>query len=87
MRGLRLFWTFTGIPAAGAAPVMSLWEVEPVTGLVLVLHLPVAAVEGLILGFTVPYLMRVRPDLLHARRAASGCAEGEQLVERDLPLP
>ena len=65
----------------------SLPGVEPVTGLVLVLHLPVAAVEGLILGFTVPYLMRVRPDLLHARRAASGCAEGEQLVERDLPLP
>ena len=33
VRGLRLFWTFTAIPAAGAAPVMSLWEVEPVTGL------------------------------------------------------
>lgn len=65
----------------------SLPGVEPVTGLVFVLHLPVAAAEGLILGFTVPYLMRVRSDLLNAGRPSSDAVGREQLVERHFPLP
>jgi cobalt/nickel transport system permease protein len=37
--------------------------------LVFVAHLPVAAVEGVVLGFTVSFLSRVRPDMLGQRRA------------------
>jgi cobalt/nickel transport system permease protein len=33
--------------------------------LAFVAHLPVAAVEGIILGFTVGFLVRVKPDMLH----------------------
>jgi cobalt/nickel transport system permease protein len=37
---------------------------------VLVAHLPIAVVEGVILGFTVGFLARVRPDLLDGERPA-----------------
>jgi cobalt/nickel transport system permease protein len=32
--------------------------------LVFLAHLPIAAVEGIVLGFTVPFLVRVKPELL-----------------------
>src|SRR5581483_2298448 len=52
------------------------WQV-PVLVLV-VLHLPVAVIEGVILGFAVGFLARVRPELLvpdHPRREAAPVAE------------
>lgn len=43
-------------------------------------HLPVAAIEGVVLGFTVSFLARVKPDMLGLRRV-------EQNAETNAPLP
>lgn len=40
--------------------------------LVFVAHLPVAVIEGLILGFTLGFLARVKPELLGLRQAGHG---------------
>jgi cobalt/nickel transport system permease protein len=58
---------------------------EPVAAVVFVAHLPLAALEGVICGFTVSFLLRVAPHFL-AGSPASLAVEGEDLVERDLPL-
>jgi len=39
-----------------------------------VVHLPIAAIEGIILGFMVGFLARVRPDLLGFRAAEQECS-------------
>lgn len=38
----------------------------------LVMHLPVAAIEGILVGVTVGYLMRVRPEMFESEPRASG---------------
>jgi cobalt/nickel transport system permease protein len=42
------------------------WPTPPL--LLVVAHLPIAVVEGVILGFTVGYLARVKPEMLGIRR-------------------
>jgi ABC-type Co2+ transport system permease subunit len=59
---------------------------ETVAAVLFVAHLPLAALEGVVCGFTVSFLARVAPQFLASGPAASG-VEREQLVERNLPLP
>lgn len=40
--------------------------------LVLVAHLPIAVIEGLILGFTIPFLLKVNPSLLGMAQTDAG---------------
>jgi cobalt/nickel transport system permease protein len=63
-----------GMPGVDEGPVMA----------IVLAHLPVAAVEGIVLGSVVAFLSQVRPDLLGRR--ASRPAQREQLVKGDLPL-
>lgn len=53
-----------------------------VAAVVFIAHLPIAALEGIVTGFAVSFLLRVTPDAA-ARLTVS---QREQLVERDLPL-
>jgi hypothetical protein len=48
----------------------------PVAALMLLIHLPLAIVEGLVLGFTINLLARVRPDLLRGAAVRPAAAEG-----------
>jgi ABC-type Co2+ transport system permease subunit len=57
-------------------------EAAAVAPVVFVLHLPIAALEGVVTGFAVGFLLRVAPDTLTGSRPA----EREHLIERDLPL-
>jgi cobalt/nickel transport system permease protein len=47
-------------------------EWHEIVTLVLVAHLPLAFIEGIVLGFTVSFLARVRPDLLRLEPQSSG---------------
>ncbi|HEY1378271.1 MAG TPA: energy-coupling factor ABC transporter permease [Gemmataceae bacterium] len=58
-------------------------EAGAIAPVMFVAHLPIAALEGVICGFAVGFLLRVAPHML----ADSGRLEREDLVERDLPLP
>src|SRR5205085_667356 len=63
-----------------------------VAAVVFVAHLPLAALEGVVCGFAVSFLLRVAPHFLAGRPAsgypaASLAVEREQLVDRHLPLP
>ena len=62
-----------GMPGVDDGPVMA----------IVLAHLPVAAVEGIVLGSVVAFLTQVRPDLLGR---ASRPGQREQLVKADLPL-
>jgi cobalt/nickel transport system permease protein len=57
-----------------------------VAAVVFVAHLPLAALEGVICGFVVSFLLRAAPHFL-AGSPASPAVEREDLVERHLPLP
>jgi hypothetical protein len=57
-----------------------------VAAVVFVAHLPLAALEGVICGFVLSFLLRVAPQFLTGS-PASPPVEREQLVERHLPLP
>jgi cobalt/nickel transport system permease protein len=57
-----------------------------VAAVVFVAHLPLAALEGVICGFVLSFLLRVAPQFLTGS-TASPPAERDQLVERHLPLP
>jgi cobalt/nickel transport system permease protein len=57
-------------------------EAGAVAPVVFVAHLPIAALEGIICGFAVSFLVKVAPQML----ADSRCFEGEDLVEPHLPL-
>jgi cobalt/nickel transport system permease protein len=59
---------------------------ETVVAVLFVAHLPLAALEGVITGFVLSFLLRVAPHFL-AGSPASPLGEREQLVERNLPLP
>jgi cobalt/nickel transport system permease protein len=48
--------------------------------LTFVIHLPLAVVEGIILGFTVGFLARVKPQLLHGYRPPSRLALSSPLL-------
>jgi cobalt/nickel transport system permease protein len=50
--------------------------------LVFVAHLPVAALEGVVLGFTVSFLARVKPEMLGERRLAE---DNWQTTPRPIP--
>jgi cobalt/nickel transport system permease protein len=63
-----------GMPGVDDGPIMA----------IVLAHLPVAAVEGIVLGSVVAFLTQVRPDLLGRHR--SGPAQGKQFVKADLPL-
>jgi cobalt/nickel transport system permease protein len=63
-----------GMPGVDDGPIMA----------IVLAHLPVAAVEGIVLGSVVAFLTQVRPDLLGRR--GSRPAQREQLVKADLPL-
>ena len=41
----------------------------------LIIHLPIAVIEGIVLGFTVGFLVRVKPELLgwHAEPEKTPC--------------
>jgi ABC-type Co2+ transport system permease subunit len=62
--------------------------------LVFVAHLPVAVVEGIVLGFTVSFLARVKPEMLGQRRiavawppAAGDTLSAEPAGSRGLTMP
>jgi cobalt/nickel transport system permease protein len=57
-------------------------ESAAVAAVVFVAHLPIAALEGVVTGFAVSFLLRVAP----AAAAGLSVGQGEQVVERDLPL-
>jgi ABC-type Co2+ transport system permease subunit len=57
-------------------------ESAAVASVVFVAHLPIAALEGLICGFAVSFLLRVSPGTLVGSRPA----DGKHLVQPDLPL-
>jgi cobalt/nickel transport system permease protein len=57
-------------------------EAGTVAPVVFVAHLPIAAVEGIVCGFVISFLMRVAPEML----ASSSPGQREQFVHRDLPL-
>jgi ABC-type Co2+ transport system permease subunit len=66
-------------------PVLAFGGAEDWGSLVLltfVAHLPVAAIEGLVLGFTVGFLARVKPELL-----GIGGSEQWAVGSKDAPLP
>jgi len=63
-----------GMPGVDDGPVLA----------IVLAHLPVAAVEGVVLGSVVAFLTQVRPDLLGRR--ASCAAQREQFLKPDLPL-
>jgi hypothetical protein len=44
---------------------------ETLAKLVFIAHLPIAAIEGIVLGFTVSFLAKVRPDILNSSSRAS----------------
>jgi hypothetical protein len=58
-------------------------EAGIVAPIIFVAHLPIAALEGVVCGFAVSFLLRVAPNEV----AMSGLAQREHLVERHLPLP
>jgi cobalt/nickel transport system permease protein len=62
-----------GMPGVDDGPIMA----------IVLAHLPVAAVEGIVLGSVVAFLAQVRPDLLGR---GSRPAQREQVVKADLPL-
>jgi cobalt/nickel transport system permease protein len=57
-------------------------EAAAVAAIVFAAHMPIAALEGVICGFAVSFLLRVAPDVLNR---SSSC-EREHFVQRDLPL-
>jgi cobalt/nickel transport system permease protein len=59
---------------------------ESLAVLVFVAHLPLAALEGVVTGFTVSFLLRAAPHFL-AGGPASPPVQREDLVKRHLPLP
>jgi cobalt/nickel transport system permease protein len=58
-------------------------DADAIAPVLFLAHLPVAAVEGWVVGTTVSFLHRVAPQML----AGSRPAEREHLIERHLPLP
>jgi len=93
-RPRRAFWaglvsgTFAVLlTAALNAAVLVVAGVEDfrvVAALVLAAHLPIAAIEGVIVGFTASYLARVKPELLFPVPAIE---TPEQADYRDSPRP
>ncbi len=58
-------------------------EAGIVAPVIFVAHLPIAAIEGIVCGFAVSFLLRVAPNEV----ASSGPLQGKNLIERDFPLP
>jgi ABC-type Co2+ transport system permease subunit len=58
-------------------------EAAAVVAVVFAAHLPIAALEGVVCGFAVSFLLRVAPDAVDG----SSAGKREHFVERDLPLP
>jgi cobalt/nickel transport system permease protein len=71
--GLLAAVLLLGMPGVDDGPVLA----------IVLAHLPVAVVEGIVLGSVVAFLTQVRPDLL-GRRSRS--AQREQFLKPDLPL-
>jgi cobalt/nickel transport system permease protein len=58
-------------------------EAGAIAPVMFVAHLPIAALEGVVCGFAVGFLLRAAPHML----AGSSRVEREDLVERNFPLP
>lgn len=85
----------TTVALNGVVLILGGEDVSPKAALVWVLlHLPVALIEGVVLGFTVGFLARVKPQLLGVAFSRRRPAKVEPMplpgrkdvVERDLPL-
>ncbi|HJZ94531.1 MAG TPA: CbiM family transporter [Gemmataceae bacterium] len=62
---------------AAVLVVAGVEDFRVVAALVFVAHLPIAAIEGLVVGFTASYLARVKPDLLDRPKKARAAEDQE----------
>jgi cobalt/nickel transport system permease protein len=87
VRPRRAFWAglvsgtlaviLTATLNASVLVVAGVEDFRVVAALVFVAHLPIAAIEGVVVGFTASYLARVKPDLLDRPKMA-GAAEDQE---------
>jgi ABC-type Co2+ transport system permease subunit len=61
-------------------------KTESIASVILLAHLPIAAIEGWIVGTVLGFLNRVAPQVLTGGRGL-GSVERKNFIERDLPLP